>query len=95
MVRAVEGRPLDADPVQRRLDDGVLLGVEPPAELMAFAGGDVVLLPEAADLQAVAEPRRGAVVTRGEDPPVADQGGADAAPQAGGAFATSPTISRK
>ena len=36
---AVERCPLDADAMQRRLDDGVLLRVHRPAKLMAGAGG--------------------------------------------------------
>ena len=46
----------------------------------------MVLFAEAADFQAMAQPRGGAVIPRGEDPPVTDQGSADTSPETGGAF---------
>jgi hypothetical protein len=95
VVRAVEDRPFYADPVQRRLNDRVLFGVESPAELVALAGGDMVLFAEAPDFQAMAESRGGAVIACGEDPPVANQRGADTSPDTVARFATSPTMSRK
>src|SRR5512135_1048577 len=36
-VRAVKGRPLDTDSMEGRLDDGVLLGVQAPAELVTLS----------------------------------------------------------
>src|SRR5512140_1800446 len=47
LVRAVEGGAVDVRPVLGRLDDRVLLGVEPAADLMPLARGDAELFPEA------------------------------------------------
>ena len=55
-MRAVQGRALDGDAVDGRLDDGVLLGVDGAAELVALAGRDAELLAQAADVQAVSRP---------------------------------------
>ncbi len=57
-IGAEEGGPPDGDPVVGRLDDGVLLGVDAPAQFVPLAGGDVQLFPQAADLQAVGDARK-------------------------------------
>ncbi len=62
---AVERRSLDADAVQRRLDDGVLLGMNCPAQLVVGAGGNV--LAGTAHNVAVVKACRSAVVARGKD----------------------------
>ncbi len=65
LVGAVEGGALNADAVQRRLDDGVLLCMHRPAQLMAGARGHV--LASAAHAVAVLQACRSAVVAGGED----------------------------
>ena len=60
--------------------------MEPPAEFMALTGGNMLQLAETTDLQAMPETGRGTVVACGEDPPVANQGCAHAAPDTGGAL---------
>ena len=49
-----------------------------------------MLFAQAADVETVAEPRRRAIVTRGQDAPVADQDRADVAADAGGAVGNHP-----
>ena len=62
---AVERRSLDADAVQRYLDDGVLLSMDCPAQLVVGAGGKV--LAGTAYNVTVVEPRWRAVVAGGKD----------------------------
>ena len=69
--------------MEGRLDDGVLLGVEGPAEFVPLAGGDAELFTEAADFQAVLDARRCAVVARGQDPLFPDEDGTDVTAEAG------------
>src|SRR5512133_1211901 len=57
---------------------------------MAFTGGDLQRFAEATAFQAMAESRRGAVVACREDPPVADEGRANAPSDAGGTVAHDP-----
>src|SRR5512136_200591 len=85
MVRAVKRCPLDAHAVNGGLDDRVLLGVKPPAQFVALAGGHLLLLPQAAHLQAVPEPARGTVVARREEALVLHEDSPHAAPQTCGA----------
>ena len=85
MVGAVERRALDGDAVDGRLDDGVLLGVDGAAELVALAGGDAQLIAQTADVETVSHAARGAVVPGREDALVAHEDGADLAAQTGGA----------
>lgn len=53
-VGAVDGGALKVDAVLCRLDDDVLLGVDRPADLVAGARGDAVLVTQAAQFQAIA-----------------------------------------
>src|SRR5512136_2414575 len=85
VVRTVKRCPLDAHPVNGGLDDRVLLGVKPPAKLVALAGGDFHLFPQTAHLQAVPEPARGPVVARGEKALFLHEDGPHSTPQARGA----------
>ena len=72
-VGAVEGGAADADPMIGRLNDGVLLGVDPAAQLVALAGRDVELRPQTAGLGAVGHPGGRSVVAGGQDAFVLDQ----------------------
>lgn len=81
---AVKRRALDADAVQRRLDDGVLLGVNRPAQLVM--GAALQVLASAAHPVAVVEPGGRAVVARGEDALVLDEDCSNLISQAGGAL---------
>ena len=65
LVSAVKDGSLDADAVQRRLNDGVLLGVHRPAQLVVRAGGDVLAC--AADQVAVVQAGGSAVVAGGKN----------------------------
>jgi hypothetical protein len=60
LVSAVKGGSLDADAVQRRLNDGVLLGVHRPAQLVVRAALHVLAC--AADEVAVVQAGGSAVV---------------------------------
>lgn len=53
MVCRVDRGTTDTGPVVGRLDDGVLLSVDPTAEFMSFTVWDVQLLPNASGLIAV------------------------------------------
>ena len=79
---AIYRRPFQVDAVLRRLDDGVLLGMHCPADLVSGAGGDVVLISQAAKFQTVSGPGRGAVITCGQDVLVFDRDGPDMMPPA-------------
>lgn len=80
---AVQDGTLDGHAVARRLDDGVLLGVDTAAQLMLLSGGNAELLAQAADVEAMRKPRRSSVVSAGDDALVVNQDGADGAAQAG------------
>ncbi len=82
LVGAVKRCPFDADAVQRRLDDGVLLGVHRPAQLVAGAGGHAI--PCAAHVVAVIQARRSAVVAGAENAFVLDKERTNLIAQAGG-----------
>jgi hypothetical protein len=64
LVGAIERCPLDADAVHCRLNDGVLLGMHRPAELVACAA--LHIFASTADEVAVVEASGRAVITRGE-----------------------------
>ena len=81
---AVESRALDADAVQRRLDDGVLLGMHRPAQLVM--GAALHVLASAAYPVAVVQAGGRAVVARGEDALVLDEDCSHLISQAGGAL---------
>ena len=65
--RAVQRASLDAAAHAGRLDDGVLLRVQAPAQLVHLAGGHVELLAQAAGLFAVPDALGYAVVAGGDD----------------------------
>lgn len=83
---AVEDRPFEAYPVERCLDDAVLLGVDGPADFMTGAGGDVVGVPQAAEFQTVFKTGSGTVVSGRQNVLVFDGYGSDVVSQAGGTF---------
>lgn len=58
--------PRDVDAVARRLDDGVLLGMQAAADLVALAAGHAELLTQAAGLGAMAHAGGHAVVAGGQ-----------------------------
>jgi hypothetical protein len=60
--------------------------METAAELMAFAGGNTLLLTKAANIEAVTDAGRRAVITSGENPLVPDQNRADIPSGTGGAL---------
>jgi hypothetical protein len=66
LVRAVQSRPFDGYAVQGRLDDGILLGMQAPAELVALAGGNIVGRAETANIAAVGQSTGRAIVTTGK-----------------------------
>ncbi len=66
------------------LDDGVLLGVQPAAELVTFAGGNLEPLPQAAGSVAVAYAGWNTIVAGGQNIAIFDQKGANLTSQAGG-----------
>ena len=81
----VERGALDRHPVDGRLDDRVLLGVDGAAQLVTLSRRDAELLAQAADVEAVRRVARGAVVAGGEDALVAHEDGPDLTAQARGA----------
>jgi hypothetical protein len=86
MVCAVEDGLGDGDAMVGRLDNGVLFGMETAAQLMTFPGGNGLKFAEAADVEAVPQPGRSTVVTRGQDLFVLDEDGPHMPPEAGGPF---------
>ena len=58
LVGTVDSGPFKTDPVDRSLDNTVLFGMQPPAQLMTFSGGHPLGLPQAADVQTVLDPDR-------------------------------------
>ena len=81
-----KARVFDLNAVIRCLDDGVLFGMNAPAEFMPLAGFDIHFLTETADFPAMANTAGGTVITGCQDPFVLDDQRAHGPPQAGGAF---------
>jgi len=65
------------------LDNCILLTVEAPAEFMPLPGRDSSLLPKTTDVQAVFQPGRSSIVTRGQDFFIFDEHRSYLPPQAG------------
>jgi hypothetical protein len=86
MVRAIQDGSGDRNPVVSGLDDGILFGVEPPAQLMAFARGNGSEFTKAADIKAMVQTGRRTVVTRGQDLLVLHKDGSHLPPEARGPF---------
>ena len=84
MGGGVEGGLGGGDAAEGGLYESVHFGVKAAAQLVAFAGGDVVELAEAADFFAVLEAGWCAVVAGGEDPAVVHEHGAYVSAHAGG-----------
>ena len=76
---------LDIDAVLGRLDDGVLLGMQTAANLVALPAGNAELLAQATRLGAMAQPAGNAVVTRCQDAAVLNDHRAHRTAQARGA----------
>ena len=67
MVGTIQGRPANRDAMIGRLDDGILLGMEAPAKLVALTRRNGLLLPKAADIQTVLQAGGSSVVSCGQD----------------------------
>ena len=72
-IRAIQGRPLNRDPMIGRLNDRVLFGVKAPTQFMTRSGWYGFVLAQASHLIAMLETRRSTVVARGQDPFLFDQ----------------------
>jgi len=77
---------LEADAVEGGLNDNILLGVDSPADFMPLPGWYLKLIPETAQLKAVLETSRGAVVTGSQYMLVPDRHRPDMVTAAGGAL---------
>jgi len=86
LVCAIERCAFDVRPVLGRLDYGVLLGMEPAADLVPLAGGDAELLTQAPAVQAVCNAGRRTIVARGKDVFVLHEHCAHLAAETGGAL---------
>ena len=84
VIGAVETSPLYADTVESRLDDGVLLRMQPAAEFMTFARRNLQFLPHAPDIKTMLKPGRGPIVPGGQNSAVTDQNRSNPSPQASG-----------
>jgi len=61
---AIDNPAFDGHPVIGSLNNRILLGVESPAQLVPLPGGNIPLLSDAAEVQAVIQTGRSPVVTR-------------------------------
>jgi len=82
-MSAVNSASLQADAVQARLYNYILLGVDAPADFMPCPGGYAQLIPQATNLQAVLGAGRSAIVAGGQDVLVFYRHGANMMPTAG------------
>src|SRR4030043_1301530 len=62
MVCAIKGGSPDPHTMIGGLDDGILLCMEPAAELMSFPRGDAQFLAKATNLQAMFQSRGGSII---------------------------------
>jgi len=83
-MRRVKPTAFDADPMVGSLNDGILLGVKPPAQLVALSGVDVLCLSDAAYFETMGQLDRSAVIARGENPSVLHDDGTDVPSETGG-----------
>src|SRR5512133_4038924 len=82
---AVQGGAVNVGAVLGGLDDGVLLGVQAAAELVALPGRDIEPLAQAAGRITVGNAGRNPVVSGGQDVAILDQHSTNLSAQTGGA----------
>ena len=73
MVCTIKGGSPDLNAMIGGLDDGILLCMEPAAELMSFSRGDAQFLAKATDFQAMFQSRRSSIVTGRQNLFVSDE----------------------